>query len=216
MLPLNTSIIFRTCGRGVLRTWKGTISYIIKAGSLPKTKALQACVPHGDKPSNRDRYIVALIPSGNLMWANANTCVKVGEKLPAHKPRLGQHQEKAKVAKAKVAKAKPVVKIKAKPVVKVETLKESIAKGPTEAPKTKRKVLKVVYTQAAPMKRKGGSKLKTTWYGLVNGEVVSVRKVICPEGFKANKAEILVTPAPAPLIETQATPAAALPQASIA
>lgn len=211
MLPLNTNIVFRTCGRGVLRTWKGTIKHIVKAGSLPKPNALQAAVPHGDKPSNRDRYIVAL-KTGKLMWANAATCVEAGAKLPPHNPRLGQHQEKVKAkVKAKVA---PTRKRKVK---KSGFVGPDAGLPPLVAKMTKTGV-------KVEVKRKGGDKPKTTWYGIVDGKIVSVRKGLCPAGFYHDKARLVMpttepTPAPATPFQsepTQATPAAAsLPQASL-
>ncbi len=213
MLSVNSPILFRTNGRGVTRTLKGIVFGIVKAGMTLKTNQLKASLPHGDKPSNRDRYIVKLDKTGVLVWANVATAVAGNEKLPAHRPRLSAKPKAAKKVKAKpVAKAKAVAKAKVKPVAKVKprsqmTPKEkSVAAGEPQMPKVK------------------ADKPKTTWYGIVDGKVVSVRKVVCPEGFSKTKPMIpdlsvfkkplattpipAETPAPAP-------EAAALPQAAV-
>lgn len=190
-MNINDKIIFRTCGRGKTRVWKGTIKFAIKAGTTPKTNQLKGTLPHGDKPSNRDRFIVALDKGGTLVWANATgpNIVLAGKKLPEHNPRIDC--PKAKVVKPKL-KTKPAVKAKVKPVAKVKT---------TEA--------------EVKTKRTGGEKPKTTWYGIVDGKVVSVRKVLAPEGFSATK-PVLTAPVETPPATTPAVPAAetALPQAS--
>lgn len=175
MLPVNSKITYRTNGRGVARVWKGVVFAIVKAGKLPVSKALQASVPHGDKPSNRDRYIVKIDKIGTLAWANVRTTVEAGAKLPKTAPKV---------------KAKPVVKVKAKVKVK-----------PVAKVKTPPKVVKA-------------DKPKTTWYGLVDGKVVSVRKVICPEGFKAAKAALVIPALPQP-VPTPTPEPAALPQAAV-
>jgi hypothetical protein len=187
-IPINTAIKWRTNGRGVTRVLKGTVTKLVKAGEVAP-KNLRDILPHGDKASNRPRYIVDCGKLG-MKWANCNTAVLGTEKLPEHKPRLSNNKPKAKaVAKVKAkVKAKPVVKAKAKPVAKVEA-------------------------KVNPAPR--ADKPKTTWYGIVDGKIVSVRKVLCPEGFSTTKPEIT---APA---EPVATPAAAqaandsLPQASV-
>jgi hypothetical protein len=188
-MNINDKIIFRTCGRGKTRVWKGTIKYTIKAGKLPVNKTLQKSVPHGDKPSNRDRFIVALDKTDKLVWANATgpNIVLAGKKLPEHNPRIDR-------PKAKVVKPKLKAKTKAKATLPAESFK---------AP------------PLMPTKRKGGDKPKATWYGIVDGKIVSVRKVICPEGFSTEK-PVLTAPAETPPATTPAVPAAetALPQAS--
>lgn len=188
MLSVNSKITFRTNGRGVTRVWKGTVFAIVKSGKLPASKALQACVPHGDKPSNRDRYIVKLDKIGTLAWANALTAVEGGAKLPPHNPRTSVRKPKAKVKVKVKAKAKPVAKVKAKPV----------AKAKVNAPKPK--VVKA-------------DKPKTTWYGIVDGKVVAVRKVLCPTGFSKDKP---TAPVAQPVAQPAPTPEpAALPQAAV-
>jgi hypothetical protein len=197
-MNINDKIIFRTCGRGKTRVWKGTIKYTIKAGKLPVNKTLQKSVPHGDKPSNRDRFIVALDKTNKLVWANATgpNIVLAGKKLPEHNPRIDR--PKAKVVKPKL-KVKVKVKAKAKAKAKVEPRGPLGDNGPA--------------AEAKP--RKGGDKPKTTWYGIVDGKIVSVRKVVCPEGFSTEK-PVLTAPVETPPATTPAVPAAetALPQAS--
>ena len=136
MLAVNAKVTFRTNGRGVTRVWKGVIKQIVKANTVPASEAVRACVPHGNKKSNRDRYIVLLDETGTLMWANIKTTVAASKQLPEHKPRL-----------AKKKKMNPVTK----------------------------------------PKRKGGKNKKTTWYSMVDGKIVSQRKVICPEGYFRKK-----------------------------
>ena len=163
-LNINTKIIWRTNGRGVTRVLSGTILALVKQGTLPKTKAMREMMPHGDKLSNRDRYIVE-IKDGVFAWANAATCVEKGQKLPPHKPRIKQplgSKTKAKPA----AKVKPAAK--AKPVNLWNKAK----------PET-------IVTNAA--KKSGGDKPKATWYGIVDGKITSVRKVVCPEGFSKDR-----------------------------
>ena len=204
-MNINDKIIFRTCGRGVTRVWKGTIKYNVKAGKLPGV-TLRKEVPHGEQPSNRDRFIVALDKTGTLVWANATgpNIVAAGKKLPEHNPRLAKPVRKAKV------------KVKAKPVAKVKT--EAVAKP------EKRTVNEAL--NAAITKRSGGDKPKATWYGIVGDKVVSVRKVICPEGFSKDKPvltapiepkDVVTTKPETHIPESSAPPAAepaALPQAS--
>ena len=194
-LSINTKITWRTNGRGVTRTFSGTIIAIVKRGTIPKTKSMQEMMPHGTKVSNRDRYIVE-VKDGVFQWANCNTCVEKGQKLPAHKPRLWKGKSKGKQA------------VKAKKPAKVAKVKAKKAKA---APKAKKpaKVAKTepTFAEAFAKTEKKADKPKTTWYGIVDGKIVSVRKVICPEGFSKDKPalpEVVKTEAPAP-----AAPAAA-------
>jgi hypothetical protein len=122
-------------------------------------------MPHGTKVSNRDRYIVE-VKDGVFQWANCNTCVEKGQKLPTHKPRLWKGNPKTKKAK----KSLKVAKVKAKKT--------------KAAPKAK-KVKAAPTTVVAPKVK--ADKPKTTWYGIVDGKITSVRKVICPEGFSKDK-----------------------------
>ena len=206
-MKTNDKVIFRTCGRGVTRVWKGTITWVVAAGKLPP-KPVQSQVPHGNQPSNRPRFLVALEKTGKLVWANATgpNIVLAGKRLPEHEPRLKTTPKKAK-GKVKVTK--------------------SVTKSVTKPAKPEKRTVNEALN-AAITKRSGGDKPKTTWYGTVDGKVVSVRKVICPEGFSTTKPALPeAAPTPAPVTEkedflktiptTPAVPAAeaALPQASV-
>lgn len=167
MLDINTKVQWRTGGRGVFRIMKGTIIAYVKAGTLPKTKAMQEAMPHGTKLSNRSRYIVE-IRDGIFAWANAKTTYTQGEKMPTAKHRFGvPSSTKPKAKKAKVKKAKAIKTNAAKRI---------------KAPKPK-----VIKTNAATPKLVKADKPKTTWYGIVDGKIVSVRKVVCPDGFASTK-----------------------------
>jgi hypothetical protein len=191
-------------------------------------------LPHADYPSNRDRFVVELDKSGKLMWANCtgNNIVAAEKRLPEHHPRLGQHQPKAKAVKT----PKPEAKVKAKAAKPKAERSRSQSSFSSSNVKGVAPPSTVTFAKNAPAcvkvetklseKRKGGGRTpKVTWYGLVDGEVVSVRKVLCPEGFKANKFEILIAP-PTPEVHIPdssfkpALPAAetpaALPQATVA
>jgi hypothetical protein len=190
-LPINTKITWRTNGRGITRTFSGTIIAFVKRGTIPKTKAMQEMMPHGTKISNRDRYIVE-VKDGVFQWANCNTCVEKGQKLPAHKPRLWKGNPKSK---------------KAKKSLKVAKGKAKKAKAAPKAKKVKAIKPKPTFAEAFAKTEKKADKPKTTWYGIVDGKVVSVRKVICPEGFSKDKPAAPAAPAdPAP---ATAAPAAA-------
>jgi hypothetical protein len=186
-LPINTKITWRTNGRGVTRTFSGTIIALVKRGTVPKTKSMQEMMPHGTKLSNRDRYIVE-VKDGVFQWANCNTCVEKGQKLPAHKPRKWNGPKAKKSSKTKV-KAKKAKAKKAKAAPK--------AKKPAKVAKTE-----PTFAEAFAKTEKKADKPKTTWYGIVDGKVVSVRKVICPEGFSKDKPAAPAAPvapaAPAP------------------
>jgi hypothetical protein len=193
MFDLNTKVQWRTGGRGVFRVVKGVIIATIKAGKLP-IKSMQDKVPHGDKPSNRDRYIVE-VKDGVFAWANVKTTFKQGEKLPPAKHRFGVKSKPKGKAKKKIAK------VKAKKVAKPTLPAESFKAPPTSIEK--------------PAKKSGGDKPKTTWYSIVDGKIVSVRKVLCPEGFSKDKPtlpekqpEAAPAPAPAPAAEQPALPQA--------
>ena len=117
MFDLNTKVQWRTGGRGVFRIVKGTVIATVKAGKLP-IKSMQDKVPHGDKPSNRDRYIVE-VKDGVFAWANLKTTFKQGDKLPPAKHRFGvKSKPKGKVAKAKAKR----VEVKAKRVAKAKNV----------------------------------------------------------------------------------------------
>ena len=213
-MNINDKIIFRTCGRGIVRVWKGTIRHIVPAGKLP-SKALRA-MPHGDKPSNRDRFIVALNDKdGTLVWANATgpNIVAAGKKLPEHNPRIA----KAKVVKPKL---KPIAKDKSKVAKAVKKAFRAIDKK-VQANVEPRGPLGDNGPAAEVKPRKGGDKPKTTWYGMVDGKVVSVRKVLCPTGFSASKFDATKPETIVPADLSQTTPAvpaaepAALPQAAV-
>jgi hypothetical protein len=206
MFDINTKVQWRTGGRGVFRVLKGTVIAVVKAGKLPKTKSMQETLPHGDKPSNRDRYIVE-VKDGVFCWANIKTCWKQGEKMPPAKHRFG-------VKSKPKGKAKKVAKVKAKKVAKVKKLTKAEKVFITPA-KGKEKIKPLDRTPVA--KKSGGDKPKTTWYGIVDGKVVSVRKVVCPEGYTKDKPTPQVTPevtpqvaaaAPAPAAESSALPTA--------
>lgn len=208
MFDINTKVQWRTGGRGVFRILKGTVIATVKGGKLPKTKAMQDTLPHGDKPSNRDRYIVE-VKDGVFCWANIKTCWKQDEKMPPAKHRFGvKSKPKGKVAKVKakrVAKVKKVAKAKAKKLTKVEKVFITPAKGKEQIKPLDR----------TPVAKKDNP--KTTWYGIVDGKVVSVRKVLCPAGYSKDKPTPQVTPqvtpevaapAPAPAAESSALPTA--------
>jgi hypothetical protein len=204
MFDINTKVQWRTGGRGVFRIVKGTVIATVKAGKLP-IKSMQDKVPHGDKPSNRDRYIVA-VKDDVFAWANLKTTYKQGEKMPKHVPRLGvPSKPKGKAAK-KVAKKVAKVKAKAKTVAKAK----KVAAVKVVAKKDDRMV------QPKPVKKDNP---KTTWYGIVDGKIVSVRKVVCPAGFSKDKPTLPEKQPEAPAAEAPAAPAAAaeapaaLPQA---
>jgi hypothetical protein len=164
----------RTNGRGVTRVITGTILAIVKRDTVAPKK--YSDLPHANKSSNRDRYI--LKTKTGFAWANAKTTIGAAEKLPAHKPRL-----------SKPAKAKKVVKAK-KPAAKKKPAKIDRMAQPAAA--------------VAPKK---ADKPKQTWYGIVDGKVVAVRKVLCPAGFSATKPDV---PAPAPAASPEALPQAAV------
>jgi hypothetical protein len=181
MFDINTKVQWRTGGRGVFRILKGTVIAVVKAGKLPKTKSMMETLPHGDKPSNRDRYIVE-VKDGVFCWANIRTCWKQGEKMPPAKHRFGvKSKPKPKVAKVKKPLKVASIKAKLRRAKKAAEAKvEEIAKGgPT----------------VAPVKKSGGDKPKTTWYGFADGKVVTVRKVICPPGYHATKPTLPEVPA---------------------
>jgi hypothetical protein len=240
-MNVNDKIIFRTCGRGKARVWKGTIKAIVNTGKLAPEN-LRDKLPHGDESSNRPRYIVKLDKLGKgkveiLMWANATgpNIVAAGKKLPKHEPRIAS--KKGKVKKVAKVKAKKPAKVKAKVKKAAPKPKAKKVAKPKKTAKAKRVVaskkdivdnLSVIPTTTKPpkaeKKRSGGDKPKTTWYGVKDGKIVSVRKVVCPEGFSLEKPKLDLPSAPAaePASEpTQvpATPAAettaALPQASL-
>lgn len=162
----------RTNGRGVTRVWEGTILACVKSGEIAPKK-YHKLLPHGDKASNRPRYVLDCGAGAGIVWANVKTTVAANEDLPPHKPRLSK-PAKAKKSKAKKAKIKVVVK-------KSDRMAQPKAATPKKRVETPKK----------------------TWYGIVDGKVVSVRKVICPDGFSDAKP----TEAPA------ATEAPSLPQA---
>lgn len=203
MFDINTKVQWRTGGRGVFRVLKGTIIATIKAGKLP-LKSMQDKVPHGDKPSNRDRYIVE-VKDGVFCWANIKTCWKQGEKMPPVKHRFGvKSKPKGKVAKVKAKKVAKVKAKKAKTVAKV--------KNPVETDRNR-----IPTEKEAKAKKSGGDKPKTTWYSIVDGKIISVRKVICPEGFSKDKPTPQVTPEvtpeATPQVPAEAPAANALPTA---
>lgn len=214
-MNINDKVIFRTCGRGKVRTQKGTIYAIVEAGKLPP-KDVRARLPHGSKPSNRPRYIVYITKNDTLVWANATgpNIVLDGQRLPKHKPRLAKPSKVKNPAKVKTVK---VVKVKAK------KLPSRAAQRKKMTPAQKALEGSDPVVKPVAKKRSGGDKPKTTWYGIVDGKVVSVRKVVCPEGFKAAKAALVLPPGPvltetAPILPTApalpvAAEAAALPQA---
>lgn len=213
-MKLGSKITFRTCGRGVARTWKGTIQALVQVGEIAPKK-LWDLLPHPKRISNRPRYVVKLAKGDALVWANATgpNIVAAGATLPKHEPRIAAKAKKAKTKKAvKAKKAAPKPKAKKTAKAKKPSKKDivdNLSVLPTAEPK-------------AEKKRSGGDKPKTTWYGLKDGKIVSVRKVVCPEGFSKDKPAVDAadvsgdatesTPAPA-------TPAAeaptALPQASL-
>lgn len=196
MFDINTKVQWRTGGRGVFRILKGTVISIIKAGKLP-IKSMQDKVPHGDKPSNRDRYIVE-VKDGIFCWANIKTCWKQGEKLPPAKHRFG-------------VKSKPKGKAKVKKALKVKSIKAKLRKSERVQARKKMTPAAKVKAGSDPVekpvaKKSGGDKPKTTWYGIVDGKVVSVRKVVCPEGYTKDKPTPQVTPQAAPQVTPQVTP----------
>lgn len=187
MLPINTKITWRTNGRGVTEVLKGTIVAHVVAGKLP-SKLHQMLAPHGNKLSNRDRYIVD-IGYGRLAWANVKTAVIAGKRPVAP-------------FAAKKATAKKAVKVSERVSKRLRmTPKQKIIEG--EDPYIDASGTKVI----APVKKKsGGDKPKTTWYAIVDGKIVSARKVLCPEGYTKEKP----VAAPAPVIEDVALPQAAV------
>lgn len=206
-MNINDKIIFRTCGRGIVRVWKGTIKHIVKAGKLPAV-AVRKEVPHGDKPSNRDRFIVTLSGGlGTLVWTNATgpNIVADGKKLPPHEPRIA----KAKVVKPKL---KTIAKDKSKVAKAVKKAFRAIDKK-VQANVEPRGPLGDNGPASEVKPRKGGDKPKTTWYGIVDGKIVSVRKVLCPEGFSKDKPVLTAAPEPTPALP--AAEPAALPQAAV-
>ena len=181
MFDINTKVQWRTGGRGVFRIVKGTIIAIVKRGKLP-VKSMQDKVPHGDKTSNRDRYIVE-IKDGVFAWANIKTCWKQGDKMPPAKHRFAKPGSKAKGKAKNPSKAKTTKMKKPKAKIKV--------------------VVKDDDRMAQPVvKKSGGDKPKTTWYGIVDGKIVSVRKVICPEGFSKDKPALPEQPQNTPEVAT--------------
>jgi hypothetical protein len=133
MFDLNTKVQWRTGGRGVFRILKGTVIAVVKGGKLPKTKAMQETLPHGDKPSNRDRYIVE-VKDGVFCWANIKTCWKQGEKMPPAKHRFGvKSKPKGKVAKVKVVCPDGYTKDKPTPQVTPEVAPQVAAAAPAPA-----------------------------------------------------------------------------------
>jgi hypothetical protein len=201
MFDINTKVQWRTGGRGVFRILKGTVIAVVKAGTIPKTKAMQATMPHGDKPSNRDRYIVE-VKDGVFCWANIKTCWKQGEKMPPAKHRFGvKSKPKGKAAK-KVAKVKAKKVTKAKKLTKAEKVFITPVKGKEKIKPLDRN--SVPTEKEAKAKKSGGDKPKTTWYGIVDGKVVSVRKVVCPAGYSKDKPTPQVTPEVAPQVATPA------------
>lgn len=169
MFDINTKVQWRTGGRGVFRVLKGTVIAIVKAHTIPKTKAMQELMPHGTKPSNRSRYIVE-VKDGVFCWANIKTCWKQGEKMPPAKHRF---ENKVKSIKTKPAKTK------------AKTSKAKTSKAKTKPVEAKPDILIAKRSKTAP---------KTTWYGLVDGKVIAARKVLCPEGFSKIKPEIKSQP----------------------
>ncbi len=213
-MNVNDKILFRTCGHGNLRVWKGTIKAIVNRGKLAP-KGMRMHLPHGGEVSNRPRYVVLLSTSDTLMWANATgpNIALQGRKLPTHKPRLAVPVKKYKPSKWRVSKATT----KAKPAAKAKPTEGFAGKDaglpPLEARMTK-------FGIVVDTKRKGGDKPKTTWFGIVDGAVVSVRKVICPEGFSKEKPTLpeahvpRITKPEVHIPDSSASPAAetALPQ----
>lgn len=155
----------RTNGRGVTRVITGTILAIVKRDTLAPKK--YSDLPHADKSSNRDRYV--LQTKTGLAWANAKTTIGASEKLPVHKPRLSK-KTKSKKVKKPAAKAKTVKVVKAK-----------TAKVVKPAPKKADKPKQTWYGNAVD---------------ITTGKVVTVRSVKCPDGFSATK-PAAPTPAPA-------------------
>ena len=214
MFDINTKVQWRTGGRGVFRTLKGVIIATVKAGKLP-IKSMQDKVPHGNKLSNRDRYIVE-VKDGVFAWANVKSTFKQDEKMPPAKHRFGvpsKPKDKAakKVAKVKAKKAKAKVKKVAKAKKLTTTEKDFIVADKPIKPLDR---TSITAFRAKTEKKSGGDKPKTTWYGIVDGKVVSVRKVLCPAGYSKDKP---VLTAPIPEVTPEVAPAAeqpaALPQA---
>lgn len=219
-MKINDKITFRTAGRGQIKTWKGTVFAIVKAGQLP-AKKFWPMLNHANKKSNRDRLVVELT-MGDFAWANASgpNTAGPGEKLKEYR-RRGQGKRLTRVQK-KIVKAskkgglsktkQPVFgtrKPKKLPSEKA-AIEAQIRERNTVAPTVTVPVVEPVAT--APVYDDHGMPAEPKALLPENGGTMlpmkpvrkdkpkktwygpngeAVRKVVCPEGFSATKPIIL-------------------------